>query len=73
MAYAGSPPPGAVHLIFFARDASVIGVVDLTGQGRTRACFQASGAEIAGVSITNTDAQGISIDDIAFDRTDVLG
>lgn len=73
MAYAGSPPPGVVQLVFFARDASVIGVLELTGQGRTRACFQATGAGIAGVSITNTDAQGISIDDVAFGESPVLG
>lgn len=73
MAYAGSPPPGAVQLAFFGRDAALIGEISFSGQGRTRGCFQATGAGIAGVSITNTDIQGISIDDIAFEKVLVLG
>ncbi len=73
MAYAGSPPGGEVRLIFFARDASVLEDIHLTGAGRTKACFQTHGAGIAGVAITNTDAQGISVDNIAFDRVLVIG
>ncbi|WP_372840128.1 hypothetical protein [Phaeovulum sp.] len=73
MAYAGSPPAGEVRLIFFSRDARLLGDIHLTGAGRTKACFQSSGAGIAGVTITNTDAQGISVDDISFDRVLVVG
>lgn len=73
MVYAGSPPQGAVRLAFFARDARLIGEVALSSQGRTRACFQTTAAAIAGVSITNTDIEGISIDDIAFSQVLVLG
>ncbi|MBW6505552.1 MAG: hypothetical protein K0B00_02245 [Rhodobacteraceae bacterium] len=73
MVYAGSPPPGSVRIAFFGRDATLLGEVSFSGQGRTRACFQTEGAGIAGVSITNTDIQGISIDDIAFSHVLVLG
>ena len=73
MAYAGSPPPGSVRIAFFGRDAALLGEVSFSGQGRTRVCFQTEGAGIAGVSITNTDIQGISIDDIAFSNVPVLG
>lgn len=75
MAYAGSPPAGTARFQFFARDGRLLGAIDATGTGRTRLCFQRAGAatDIAGVSITNTDIQGISIDDIAFETVLVLG
>ena len=73
MGYAGAPPAGSVSLTFFGHDAALLGEITLTGAGQTSVCFQASGPGIAGVSLTNTDIQGISIDDIAFERVLVLG
>lgn len=75
MAYAGSPPGGTALFQFFARDGQFLGKVEVTGTGRTSLCFQRAGAvaDIAGVSITNTDNQGVSFDDIAFEKVLVLG
>jgi hypothetical protein len=75
MGYAGAPPPGSARFQVFARDGRKLGDITLKGQGRSRVCLQLGDGvpAIAGVSITNDDIEGISIDDIAFDSAPPVG
>ena len=69
-------PKGRMLVSFFRRDGYLIDQLDielswlLAGYGFRRV----NGAEdIAGISITNRDPQGVMIDDVIFDRNPVLG
>jgi len=64
-----TPNPGRAEIQFFGRDGRLLGAVSLGGERRVRACFQRLGGlrDIAGISITNDDIEGIGIDDIAFE------
>jgi hypothetical protein len=61
---------GAVRVLFLRRDASVIAEIDLTPAGeRPYGFLRGDGsADIAGVVVTNTDAQGIGFDNLRFGR-----
>ncbi len=71
-----SIPKGRMTVAFYARSGALIDELDvelewvLAGYGFRRT----NGAEdIAGVTITNRDPQGVAIDDVIFDRDLVLG
>ncbi|XDA97584.1 hypothetical protein AB1M95_15900 [Sulfitobacter sp. LCG007] len=61
---------GHARAMFLRRDGSVISELDLFGAGETAIGFARSGNEIdiAGVVITNTDVEGLAIDNLRFGR-----
>lgn len=69
-------PKGRMTVSFFRRDGALIETLDVplewmfAGYGFRRKCDQ---PDIAGISITNRDPQGVMIDDVIFDRILVLG
>ncbi|KMW60604.1 hypothetical protein AIOL_000768 [Candidatus Rhodobacter oscarellae] len=69
-------PKGWIEVAFYRRDGTLIDTAEvelewmLAGYGFRRS----DGAEdIAGISITNRDPQGVMIDDVIFDRDRVVG
>ncbi|WP_299916776.1 hypothetical protein [uncultured Roseobacter sp.] len=65
---------GAVVVVFYRRDGVVIMRMDLPPAGEHAFGFiRATGeADIAGVLITNTDPQGIALDNVRFEKTPEL-
>ena len=69
-------PKGRILVAFFRRDGNLIAEVEvelewmLGGYGFRR---QDGVEDIAGISITNRDPQGVMIDDVIFDRDLVVG
>lgn len=61
---------GGAKVTFLARDGSVIAKLDLPNPGEHAFGFvRASGsADIAGVSVTNADPQGIALDNVRFGK-----
>lgn len=66
---------GETRVTFLARDGQVIGSVNLPDTGEHAFGFvRASGtADIAGVSVTNADPQGIALDNVRFGKVPELG
>ncbi len=69
-------PKGRMTVSFFTRDGALIETLEveldwlLAGYGFARA---GATSDIAGISITNRDPQGVMIDDIIFDAPPVFG
>jgi hypothetical protein len=66
---------GQLRVVFHARSGAVIAVLDLPPAGEHAFGFRrASGdTDIAGVLVTNTDPQGVALDDLRFGRPPDLG
>lgn len=66
---------GSVRAVFFARDGAVIASLDLPPAGEHAYGFmRPSGArDIAGVLLSNTDPQGVAMDNLRFGRPPELG
>lgn len=66
---------GTVRAIFYTRHGEVIAILDLPPAGEHAYGFaRASGArDIAGVLLSNTDPQGVAMDNLRFGRPPELG
>ena len=60
---------GVAHILFLARDGSLIDQIDLTplAEGPVAFARNAPVADIAGLVISNHDPEGIALDAVAFD------
>ncbi len=61
---------GQAQIVFLRRDGSLISTLDLTDLGEHAIGFLRSQgqADIAGFVLTNTDPQGLALDNLRFDR-----
>ena len=61
---------GSVRAVFLARDGRVIATLDLPPPGEHHYGFIRAGGlrDIAGIVVTNTDPEGIAMDNIRFER-----
>jgi hypothetical protein len=66
---------GTMRVQFLRRDGSEIHAIEITGLGRASLGFLREGAEpdIAGFVLTNTDPQGIAVDNLRFGPPPQLG